>query len=410
MENNNISVIIIGGGAAGFFAAINCARNNPKCKVTIIEKTQKLLSKVKVSGGGRCNVTHACFDNKTLVTNYPRGNPELMGAFSRFNTEDAIKWFEEAGVELNVEEDGRMFPVSNNSETIIHCFMQQVKQYGIEIKTGCEVTAIKKQKDNFHITTSANEILFADKILIAAGGYPKSVSYEWLKQTGHTIAEPVPSLFTFNIPGSDIIKLMGVSVALAKVKIKNTNLEQSGPLLITHWGLSGPAILKLSARGARILHQMNYDFEVLINWLGDAKENIIREKLLFTQKEHAAKQLIKFSPFTIPNRLWNYFLTKASINEQMRWADVSKKTINLLLQILIADVYKVKGKTTFKEEFVTCGGIKLDEIDFKTMQSRICQGLYFAGEVLDIDGVTGGFNFQNAWTTAWIAAMDMSKL
>jgi len=400
-----MNIVIIGGGAAGFFAAINTAELYPKANVIVLEKSNKLLAKVLVSGGGRCNVTHACFENSLLVKNYPRGEKELRGAFAKFTTEDTIEWFKQHGVDLKTEDDGRMFPVTNNSETIANCLLQAAADLNIKIKTSVSVKEIQINTDKtFSLKTDTEYNPQCDKLIIASGGNPKNENYNWLSKVGHTIVSPVPSLFTFNIPNNEITKLMGVSVPNAKIKVTNTKLETEGPLLITHWGLSGPAILKASAWGARILHDLDYHFTALVNWFPSYKEEALRELLTEQKSGHPAKNIGGNSPLETPKRLWEFFLQKADIPETSRWADINKKQINTLINILLNDAYEVKGKTTFKEEFVTCGGISLKEVDFSTMQSKIVSNLFFAGEVLDIDGVTGGFNFQNAWTTGWIAA------
>ena len=400
----DVKIVILGGGAAGFFAAVNAAFIHKNAKVILLEKSNKLLSKVRVSGGGRCNVTHACFDNNVLVKNYPRGEKQLKSAFSRFSVKETIEWFESRGVNLKVEADGRMFPESDNSESIIACLLEEAKKCGVEIKIGTEVTRIEKLDNGFSLYLNNGNSLETDKLIIATGGSPKEESYNWLKRLGHIIVKPVPSLYTFNVPNSEVIKLMGLSVSNVKVKIVATKLEQEGPILITHWGFSGPAVLKLSAWGARELNELNYDFQLVVNWLPNYTQMELKEKLLNTKNESGAKLVINSKPTETPSRLWSYFLAKVQINENTRWADLSNTKLNLLLNCLQQDEYNVKGKTTFKEEFVTCGGINLSEVDFKTMQSKIVPNLFFTGEVLDIDGVTGGFNFQNAWTTAWIAA------
>jgi len=402
-------VVVLGGGAAGFFAAVNCALEHSHCRVTILEKSSKLLSKVKVSGGGRCNVTHSCFDNKLLARNYPRGEQELKSAFSRFSVKDTIQWFQSRGVELKAEEDGRMFPVTDNSQTIIDCLMEQAQHAGVKIKMNTEVIKVVKEGEKFILHLRDGQTMSCDKLMIATGGNPKDTAYDWLRELGHTIASPVPSLFTFNIPGSSITQLMGVSVERARVRIASTKLEQEGPLLITHWGLSGPAVLKLSAWGARILHDMNYSFTAHVNWIPEYNEASLREELLELREENASKMIASRALFGLPRRLWEFLVSKAGIAENVRWADLPKKSQNVLINLLVNDEYKVSGKTTFKEEFVTCGGVVLKEIDLRTMESTKCKGLYFAGEVLDIDGVTGGFNFQAAWTTGWIAAQAMDS-
>jgi predicted Rossmann fold flavoprotein len=406
---NTKEVIVLGGGAAGFFAAVNCALQHEHCRVTIVEKSSKLLSKVRVSGGGRCNITHSCFNNKDLVKNYPRGEQALKSAFSRFAVKDTIEWFESRGVKLKAEEDGRMFPVTDNSGTVIDCLMREAERAGVRIKTNTEVIKAEKIDDRFILHLRDGNTLSCHKLLIATGGNPKASAYEWLRVFGHTIESPVPSLFTFNIPGSNVTGLMGVAVERAKVRVAGTKLEQTGPVLITHWGLSGPAVLKLSAWGARMLHDMSYSFTALVNWLPDHNEDAVRQEIMEIRSAHASRFVLSRSPFELPRRLWEYLAGKAGIDESIRWADLPKKNQNVLINVLVNDEYKVSGKTTFKEEFVTCGGIPLSEVDMRTMESRKCSGLYFAGEVLDIDGVTGGFNFQAAWTAGWIAAQALGE-
>ncbi len=403
-------IIIIGGGAAGFFAAINAARLNSKFSVAILEKNNKVLSKVRVSGGGRCNVTHACFDDRELVKFYPRGGKELRGAFSRFSVKETISWFRERGVELKTESDGRMFPVSNTSETIVECLFSEAKKHGVEIIMQHELCEIATTANGFLLSVNENEKISCNKLIIAAGGNAKAAGYEFILKTGHTIIPPVPSLFTFNMPGNPISELMGVSVENATVKIEGTTIKTDGPLLITHWGMSGPAVLKASAWGARELAEKNYHFTAVINWLGEKKEEEVFENLIRSRSEYNAQLVINANPYQLVKRLWQFLVKKSGLDYEMRWADLSNKQIRKLAQILVSDRFEVKGKTTFKEEFVTCGGIKLSEIDFKRMESRKQKGLFFVGEVLDIDGVTGGFNFQSAWTTAWIAASGITEI
>lgn len=400
-------LIVIGGGAAGFFCAVNAARMNPRLKVTIIEKSNKLLSKVKVSGGGRCNTTHACFDIPELVKKYPRGQNFIKKAFHRFNTNDTINWFAERGVELKTEADGRMFPVTNDSQTIINCLLKEADKYKVEIIMQSEVEELRPVADGFELQTT-NAKLQTNYVCIASGGYPKSAMFDWLRKLGHTIEEPVPSLFTFNIPGNPITELMGVSVERAGVKVAGTKLLEEGPLLITHWGMSGPAVLRLSAWGARLLADRHYHFTLLVNWLPDYKEPDLRNDWQSFRDEYAGQKTGGKNPFGLPNRLWAHLLTCSGIQPDIRWADMPSKEQNKLIKNLTAQEFSVKGKTTFKEEFVTCGGVKLSEIDPNTMQSRIRPGIFFAGEVMDIDGITGGFNFQNAWTSGWIAAKSIS--
>jgi len=401
-------VIIIGGGAAGFFAAINSAQLNKNCSVLILEKSSKLLSKVRISGGGRCNVTHACFDNDLLVKSYPRGEKELRNVFSRFTTKDTIEWFEKRGVQLKTEADGRMFPESNTSETIINCLLQEAKGAGVEIKLNVDIQEITKDEQHYFVLKDIQaETYRCKKLIVATGGNPKEQAYDWLKKIGHTIVSPVPSLFTFNIPNNPITQLMGVAVPSAKVKIKAAKLETEGPLLITHWGLSGPAVLKASAIGARVLNELNYHFTASVSWLPKHTEEKVRIEFANQREEHAAKVVSGNCPFELPKRLWEYFVSTAGIDKSIRWADLTKKNNNDLIQSLLNNEYEVKGKTTFKEEFVTSGGIKLNEINFATMESKIVSNLYFAGEVMNIDGITGGFNFQNAWSSGWIVAKGL---
>jgi predicted Rossmann fold flavoprotein len=405
-------LLVIGGGAAGFFCAVNAARMNPGLKVTIIEKSNKLLAKVKVSGGGRCNTTHACFDIPELARKYPRGQNFLKKAFHWFNTNDTIKWFSERGVQLKTETDGRMFPTTDDSQTIINCLLKEADKYGVEIIMQSEVISIESTVNGFELQTP-NSRLQTSYICIACGGYPKSSMFDWLKKLGHTIEEPVPSLFTFNMPGNKITELMGVSVDKAAVKVMGTKLSDEGPLLITHWGMSGPAILRLSAWGARQLADMNYHFTIMVNWLPEYREQDLRSDWQSYRDEYAAQKAGNKNPFGLPNRLWLHLLFCSDISADIRWAEMPAKEQNKLIKNLTAQEFSVKGKTTFKEEFVTCGGIKLSEVDPNTMQSKLQPGIFFAGEVLDVDGITGGFNFQNAWTGGWIAAkaiMDKSDI
>lgn len=397
-------LIVVGGGAAGFFCAVNAARINPSLEVVIIEKSFKLLSKVKVSGGGRCNVTHACFSMADMIKKYPRGSAFLKKAFHSFFTTDTIQWFKERGVELKTEPDGRMFPITNSSQTIIDCLMGEVKKYGVEILMHKEVGKIFKESALWSVAFKTGGNLQADYICIASGGYPKSIQFEWLQKLGHTIAEPLPSLFTFNMRGNAITSLMGVSVERVQVKIIGSKLTEEGPLLITHWGMSGPAILKLSAWGARELAARNWNFGIVVNWLPAYNEQTLKDKFQQVRFEIAAQKISNRNPFALPSRLWEYFLQQSGINQNIRWADLPAKEQNKLIKNLCAQEFAIGGKTTFKEEFVTSGGIVLEEVDHNTMQSKIVPNLYFAGEVLNVDGVTGGFNFQNAWTTGWVAA------
>lgn len=398
--NQNFDIIIVGGGAAGFFTAINIVEKNPKLKVAILERGKEVLSKVRVSGGGRCNVTHACFEPNELVKFYPRGEKELRGPFHQFCSGDTIEWFEKHGVELKIEADGRMFPVSNSSQTIIDCFIQASQKLGIEILTGQSVQSIFK-KENFWKIETQNENYIAEKLILATGSNPKI--WEMLQNFGHAIVTPLPSLFTFNIKDSRIKELPGVA-AQVTVKVKDTKLSSTGPLLITHWGMSGPAILKLSAWGARILHDKNYQFTIFVNWLNDVETNEAEKILKDLKQEHAKKAVSKKSPFDFPNRLWESLVLAAGIEVETKWADLSKIQLQNLVNQLTNGTFQVNGKSTFKEEFVTAGGIDLKEINFKTMESKLHENLYFAGEIVNIDAITGGFNFQNAWTSGFIVA------
>ncbi|HTL80916.1 MAG TPA: NAD(P)/FAD-dependent oxidoreductase [Bacteroidia bacterium] len=401
-------ILVIGGGAAGFFAAVNAAAFSPGMKIAIIEKSGKILQKVLVSGGGRCNVTHACFDNKELITNYPRGGKELLGPFSKFSTGDTIDWFYQRGVEMHTEEDGRMFPVTDDSRTIAQCLLTEAEENNVEIIRNTEIVRFEKQEKNWKLTSKNSEEFFCRKLLIAHGGSPKLSSYDHLGRFGHSIIPPMPSLFTFNMPGNKITSLMGVSVEHAIVKIKGTSIETSGPLLITHWGMSGPAILKASSFGAREIGKRNYQFRTIISWCGLDEVNDVVEEIEATRKNEGAQTVFANTKFNLPRRLWQFLVHRCGIDDEMNWADMKKTQIEKLAAALAADEYEVNGKTTFKEEFVTCGGVSLKEIDFRTMESTIVKDLYFAGEVLDIDAVTGGFNFQAAWTTGWLAAKGMT--
>lgn len=406
----NKHIIVIGGGAAGFFAAINAAEMHPGIKVTILEKSNKLLAKVRISGGGRCNVTNHCFEINELVKNYPRGSKELKQVFSRFNVSDTIAWFKKRGVDLKTEPDNRMFPDTDSSETIIDCFMYQVKKNNIAIKLNEEVLNIirnpkpETQNPKLEVQTT-RESYSADAVICSSGGHNNAKNYNFIQKTGHTISELIPSLFTINLPGNNIKELMGLSVQNATVRVEKTKHQYTGPVLITHWGLSGPAVLKLSAFAAKDFFDRDYNANILINWTGDLNSELVSSELTSWMKE---KSLIVNTPlYEIPKRLWAFLVDKADIPDNKPWNELSKKHLNKLAQVLTNDSYNMKGKTTFKEEFVTSGGVNLKEIDFKTMQSKIMPNLYFCGEVLDVDGITGGFNFQNAWSTAFVAASSV---
>ena len=398
--NQNFDIIIVGGGAAGFFTAINIVEKNPKLKVAILERGADVLQKVRISGGGRCNVTHACFEPNELVKYYPRGEKELRGPFHQFSSGDTIEWFEKHGVELKTEDDGRMFPVSNSSQTIIECFLNATQKLGIEVLTGQSVQSLFKKEAVWKIETQ-NENYLAEKLILATGSNPKI--WEMMQTYGHAIVSPVPSLFTFNIKDPRIKELPGVA-AHVTVKVKDTKLTSTGPLLITHWGMSGPAILKLSAWGARILHDKNYQFTIFVNWLCDLETDEAEKILKALKQEHAKKAVSKKSPFDFPNRLWESLVLASGIEAETKWADLSKTQLQNLSNQLTNGTFQVNGKSTFKEEFVTAGGINLKEINFKTMESKLHENLYFAGEIVNIDAITGGFNFQNAWTSGFILA------
>ncbi len=397
-----IKVAVIGGGAAGFFAAISCKQHHRDAQVTILEKSDKLLSKVKISGGGRCNVTHACFTNSQLVKFYPRGEKQLRKLFNHFSTGDTVDWFESRGVKLKAEADNRMFPVTDNSQTIIDCLFSEAKKRAVSIKKKSPVTTIRKSEEGFVLEVGGKTEAY-DKVIVATGGSPKLSGFDWLAGLGHEIVAPVPSLFTFNMPGNPIKGLMGLSVPEAQVKVQGTRLLQSGPLLITHWGMSGPAILKTSAWGARTLNELDYQFNAQVNWLGDRNENDLRNWLTDNKNTLSKRKVRNKNPFSLPNRLWEFLLNKVDISPDYTWESIGKKGLNRLINVLLNDVYPVKGKTTFKEEFVTSGGVALGDIDFNTMESRKCPGLYLAGEVMNVDGVTGGFNFQAAWSSGYVA-------
>ena len=403
----NQKIIIVGGGAAGYFAAITCAEADPTSEVILLEKGKHVLQKVKVSGGGRCNVTHACFEPRELVKNYPRGSKALIGPFNHFAPGDTISWFYDRGVELKAEDDGRMFPVSDDSQTIIDCLCNSASEAGVKVMTQQNVVSIK-QNGAWEIGTQQGDFFSAQKLMIATGSSPRI--WEIIKELGHTIIEPVPSLFTFNIKDERIKDLPGLSVPHATVKVVGEKLEAFGPLLITHWGMSGPAVLKLSAWGALILNKRNYDFEITVNWLGSEKEADVMEELEVAKHDQAKKMIFNFNPFPqIPKRLWESLLKASGIQNSVRWADLSKEKSRRLSKELTTGIFKVKGKSTFKEEFVTAGGIHLDEVDFRRFESKIHLGLFFAGEVLDIDAITGGFNFQAAWTGGKIAGEAMAQ-
>lgn len=403
-----MKLVVVGGGAAGFFCAVNAARMHPNLKVVILEKSTRVLSKVKVSGGGRCNVTHHAASISSMAKGYPRGEVFLKKAFHHFGPYDTVQWFQARGVELKTESDGRMFPVSNDSQTIIDCLLKEASAYQVDVRLSCAVQYLHKQNNRWLIGLSHDKTLEADAVCIATGGFPKASAYDWLKETGHTIVPPVPSLFTFNMPAHPLNQLMGISLE-AIVKIKGTSWQQQGPVLITHWGLSGPAVLKLSAFAARDLQALQYAFTVTVHWLPEYNQQTLGAKLQEYRTTLASKKMFGKNPFQLPARLWELALQQCGINENMRWADVPAKYMNKLVIWLTALELNMKGKTTFKEEFVTAGGIPLSELDAQTLESKKETGLYFAGEVIDVDGITGGYNFQNAWTTGWMVAQAIGK-
>lgn len=409
MYHANMKVAIIGGGAAGFFSAINVKENFPKATVSIFEKSNKFLAKVKVSGGGRCNVTNACDNIADLSKAYPRGEKMLKKAFYSFNNMDMIKWLESRAVALVTQDDGCVFPKSQNSQTIIDCFYSEAQRLGISKNLGMALSEISKSEDQLELLFANGEKHSFDKVIIATGGSPKRSGLRWLEDLNHLIEEPLPSLFTFNMPGESIRELMGIVVEQTRVSIQGTKLKSDGPLLITHWGMSGPAILKLSAFGARILADKDYKFTIQVNWVNQANHDKIKEELIQISYDHSNKILANYRPYNLPDRLWKYFLDKGKLSPQKKWNELGNKGINTLVRLVGNDEYQVNGKTTFKEEFVTSGGISLKSIDHKTMESKAVKNLYFTGELLDIDGITGGYNFQAAWTTAFIAAKLNSK-
>ena len=404
------AVAVIGGGAAGFFTAVNTARQNRAIRVVIFEKSKEVLSKVRISGGGRCNVTHHCFDPEVLASHYPRGSKVLRWSFEQFQAKDTVKWFESRGVKLKAEEDGRMFPVTDSSETVINCLLQEARKYHVQIHKNTRVKSITpREEGGFDLSLSKGGSEHYDAAVVAAGGFSRENAYDWLKKLGHKIIPPVPSLFTFNFRDKVFSDLAGISVPKAEVHIEGTRFTEKGPVLITHWGLSGPAVLKLSAWAARMLYEKEYRYTVRVNWLASMKETEVRETLQRLRDQNAKKQVIRQDRLPLPARLWERIVKLSEISEKKRWAELSNQELHQLLQQLLHARYDIQGKTTYKEEFVTCGGVPLNKVDPDTLESKIVPNLYFAGEVLDIDGVTGGFNFQAAWTNAWLAAKSLAE-
>ena len=400
-----MKIAIIGGGAAGFFSALSVKKNYPKSIVIVFEKSKKILSKVKVSGGGRCNVTNGCTSIKTLSLAYPRGGKLLKQAFTKFSTGDTMAWFESRGVPLVTQNDNCVFPKSQNSQSIIDCFLNEANKLGVKIEIGRGISQIKpNEKGQLVLRFSDESEDIFDKVIVATGGSPKRKGLTWLEDLGHQIEEPVPSLFTFNMPNESVKDLMGIVIEETLVSIQGTKLKSDGPLLITHWGMSGPAILKLSAFGARLLSEKKYEFNIQVNWVNEPNYDMVLNQINSIIEKYPHKILANIKPYFLKERLWFYLLDKMALSSQKKWSELGKKGANKMVNALTNDIYEVKGKTTFKEEFVTCGGISLESINSKTMESKVCENLYFAGELMDIDGITGGYNFQAAWTTAFIAS------
>jgi hypothetical protein len=410
LSEQSLKIIVIGGGAAGFFGAIACAESAPHAQITLLEAGRQFLSKVLISGGGRCNVTHSCFEAAALVQNYPRGGKALRGAFTQFQPHHTVEWFASRGVQTKTEADGRMFPTTDDSATIANCLLHQAQRAGIQLRTQAAVQSIEKISGRFEIELRSGEQLSCDRVLLATGSSPQG--YRFAAHLGHTIAAPVPSLFTFNIKDQRLTDLLGISVESVHLRLQDgkTKLEQTGPLLITHWGISGPAVLKLSAWGARFLSDRAYQTPLTINWLPQHNPETLRQTLTQARSEFPKRLIASHCPVNLPRRLWERLAGHVGIDREMRWSELSNKTLNAFVLELLQGTYAIAGKGVFKEEFVTCGGITLKEVNFKTMESRVCPGLFLAGEVLDIDGVTGGFNFQSAWTTGWIAGHAISAL
>ncbi|HNB81406.1 MAG TPA: NAD(P)/FAD-dependent oxidoreductase [Chitinophagaceae bacterium] len=408
MQKNKQTVAIIGGGASGFFCAIQLATQRPDVQILILEKQNKVLQKVKVSGGGRCNVTHHCHTLSELLTAYPRGKNVLKKAFRLFGPEETMQWFRSHGVPLKIESDGRVFPESNSSQSIIDCFLNEASERGIEVRLQTDVTRVHPEGGRFKLEVKNGNPIVADQVVLAAGGWNRSEAYQWLQALGHDISEPLPSLFTMNIPDKDLHQRMGSVAPHAMVRIESSSLQEQGPVLVTHWGLSGPAILRLSAWGARELALRQYDFNIQVNWCG-MKENELRLKWNSIRDQQGSGTLSGRNPFDIPNRIWEYLLCKAGIEGETRWSELNSKWQNRLIHVLTGQSLEVKGKTTFKEEFVTCGGVSLQSVHPESLESKVVPGLYFCGEILDVDGITGGYNFQHAWTSGFIVAMALAK-
>ena len=402
-------MIVVGGGAAGFFAAITCAETAPGTEVIVLEKGPQFLSKVRISGGGRCNVTHACFDARELAERFPRGGQALIGPFQRFQAKDTVEWFESRGVKLKTESDGRMFPITDSSQTVIDCLLNAAKKAGVKLMTGRVVEEVKKDVAGIELKLSNGELMSCERLLLATGGCRTAAMGRLAESLGHTLEPPVPSLFTFHIELDWLRNLAGVSVKNVEASVPGTKLRERGALLVTHWGLSGPVILRLSAWGARELQALDYKFPLQVNWLPELSENEIHDELNRRHKEQPGRLVVNVPISSLAARLWEQLVLSASIPRALCWAELSRADRRGLIEKLRRTEFSVSGKSLNKEEFVTCGGVKLSEVNFKTMESRICPGLHFAGELLDIDGVTGGFNFQSAWTTGWIAGKAMAE-
>ncbi len=406
---NSKKLVVIGGGAAGFFCAVNAARMNPLLKVFIAEKGGSVLQKVKVSGGGRCNVTHACFDIDEMAKCYPRGERFMKKAFHQFFTTDTIDWFEKRGVSLKTEEDGRMFPHSNSSQTIIDCLMKEMNRYKVELQLYHSVEKIQPIINGFNVSFKNGEIVQADFVVIACGGFQKIIQFDWLNNLSLKIEKPVPSLFTFNFPKHPLNNLMGIAAPNSSIKIVGIKFLSEGPILITHWGLSGPAVLRLSAFAARDLEKLNYKFSVIINWCTEFNEQSFVKQIHEQRKLFPAKKPSNGNFSGVASRLWEFILLQSGVSDSNKWSDLTNATINKLAKNCCAFEMFAEGKTAFKEEFVSAGGISLSEVDANTMMSKKYPGLYFGGEILDVDGITGGYNFQNAWTSGFVAAKSIVK-
>lgn len=405
----NRRIVVVGGGAAGFFAAIACAAANPEGKVILLESGRQFLTKVRISGGGRCNVTHACFDPRALSERYPRGGRALIAPFHRFQPQDTVEWFASRGVSLKTEPDGRMFPITNSSETIVDCLLQAARQAGVELRTNCGVTNAKRAEENFVLHLSDGAELICDRLCVATGGCRTTAMGRWIEALGHTIEPPVPSLFTFHIETPWLRALPGLAAGSVEVSVPGTKLRERGPLLVTHWGVSGPAVLRLSAWGARALHGLGYEFPLRVNWLpGRSVENLL-EEFQARRVSQPGKAVVNSPVDSLPARLWEALARESGIGPDVRWTTLPRSPALALAGLLTHTELPVTGKSLNKDEFVTCGGVRLREVDFKTMESHVQPGLHFAGEVLDIDGITGGFNFQAAWTTGWIAGRAMAE-